>query len=37
MKLAVLPNLTKKERAEIALSVLREEKALGIQCVMAIR
>lgn len=34
MKLAVLPNLTKKNAREIALSVLREGKALGIQCVM---
>jgi 3-isopropylmalate/(R)-2-methylmalate dehydratase small subunit len=35
MKLAVLPNLTKKNAREIALSVLREGKALGIQCVIA--
>ena len=34
MKLAVLPNLTKRNAREIALSVLREGKALGIQCVM---
>lgn len=34
MKLAVLPNLTKKNAREIALSVCREGESLGIQCVL---
>ncbi len=34
MKLAVLPNLTKKNAREIALSVCRQGEALGVQCLM---
>lgn len=34
MKLAVLPNLTKNNAREIALSVCREGEALGAQCLM---